>query len=58
MTENICNKCANQNNCKYEKGSHICFEPKRENAESTGLTMVKKMIAYYEKAHRSDTNDR
>lgn len=55
MRETICNKCANQNKCKYEKGSHICFEPKRENAESIGIAMVKKMIACYEKANRSDT---
>ena len=55
MTDNICDKCANQNKCKYEKGSHICFEPKRENAESIGLAMVKKMIRAYEESQRSDT---
>lgn len=52
---NKCCECANEEICKERRGSHrYCFKPKKTKAESIGMAMVKKMIACYEKANRSD----
>ena len=54
---NKCCECVNEEICKEHRGSHrYCFEPKNKTkTESIGIDMVKKMIACYEKVHRSDT---
>lgn len=54
---NKCCECANAETCKERRGSHrYCFKPKEQKkAENIGLSMVKKMIACYEKAQGSDT---